>query len=188
MSHPIIEAAITASASEFHVGHDELMAPGRRRPIVFARQTACWVIRRRSSLSFPSIGRVFHQDHTTVMNAVRAVDMARDPLLRDGSRRVLATIDALHPRRHAPRHAMLGAMMTTEELHARIDSDFGYHSPSSDEIAAAHEQVRDLLARAAHELVDLCPDSRELDLALVKLEEAMFFANGVIARGQMLRA
>lgn len=188
MSHPLVDVAITTSADEFHVSHDELLIPSRRRPIVFARQTACWVIRKRTPLSFPAIGRVFRQDHTTVMNAVRTVDRARDPLLMEGSRRVLATVDAHHPRHRRPSHAMLDHMPAPGDLHARIDVDFGYHAPGSQEIIDAHTRVREILARAAHELVDICPDSRELSLALTKLEEAMFFANGIIARGQALRA
>lgn len=187
MHHPIVAVAIQSSASEFHVEHEELLGRSRKRPIVYARQTACWVLRRRTPMSFPAIARVFDQDHTTVMNAVRCVERAKDPWLRDGSRRVLHVVDERHPRPHRAVTVMMGDMPTAEELHARIDNDFGYHPPTTPEIAAAHERVREVLANAAHEIIDIIPDSRETSLFLTSMEVAMYHANAIIARGQALR-
>lgn len=137
-------------------------------------------------MSFPQIGRALDRDHTSVINAVRCVDRARDPVLREGARRVLTAVDAKHPRRAHVHHARLD-VVTATDLHERVDRDFGYHPPSTAEIIDAHEKVRAILATAAHQVIDLCPDSRELSLALTSLEEAMFWANGAIARTQTLR-
>jgi hypothetical protein len=59
---------------------------------------------------------------------------------------------------------------------------FGYHKPQDEQTVEAHEAVREIMMGAADEVSSLCPPSRELALALTKLEEAMFWANAAIAR------
>lgn len=59
---------------------------------------------------------------------------------------------------------------------------FGYHPPSNDSIVKAHEQVRERCLDLAYGFTTLVPTSRELSLAITKLEEAMFWANAGIAR------
>lgn len=61
---------------------------------------------------------------------------------------------------------------------------FAYHPPSSEEVATKHQQVRYAAELLAATYTDLCPESRELALALTKLEEAMFWANAAVARHQ----
>jgi hypothetical protein len=68
------------------------------------------------------------------------------------------------------------------ELLKRVRNDFKHHPPKDEDTVAAHEQVRSVLHLTANELIGLCPESRELSLALTKLEEAMFWANAAIAR------
>ena len=187
----IVEDAINISAEEFNVGPSELLGRTRTQPVAFARHSAVWVIRQRSSLSLPAIGRYFDRDHTTVLSSCRAVERGTPPTLREGARRVLAAVDAKrakhHPRLAHLRHGRL-QHVSIEDLHARIDNAFGYHPPSTPEIVKAHEQVREILASAAHKIVDLVPDCPELDIALHNLELAMFSANGGIARTQSLRS
>ncbi len=65
-----------------------------------------------------------------------------------------------------------------------LDNNFKHHPPSSILIANAHGAVRKELRSMATELTDLCPESPELNMALTKLEEAMFWANAAIARYQ----
>lgn len=66
----------------------------------------------------------------------------------------------------------------------RIKNDFQYHKPHSDNQTDRYGVVRGMLHDAAHRLLTLCPPSRELSLALTKLEEAMFWANASIARNE----
>lgn len=73
---------------------------------------------------------------------------------------------------------------TSRNLHQRIEHDFSYHPPSTDEIRFRHEQVRENLKGVAQVLVALTFPSREQSLMLTKLEEAMFWANASIARHQ----
>ena len=53
------------------VTHEAICSHSRQRPLVTARQTAMYVIRELTDLSYPAIGRLFgNRDHTTVIHAV----------------------------------------------------------------------------------------------------------------------
>lgn len=71
-----------------------------------------------------------------------------------------------------------------DALRKRIENDFIYHQPNSNEVIEAHEFIRKEAKHLAHELVEHCPYSRELSLALTSLEETMMWANAAIARNQ----
>ena len=68
---------------------------------------------------------------------------------------------------------------TKEELNNR----FTYHAPKPGQ-PAKYEFIRGFARDMAGVLVNECPDSRELSLALTKLEEAVMWANASIARGE----
>ena len=52
-----------------------LCGKSRQRPLVTARQIAMYVVRERTDLSYPAIGRLFGgRDHTTVMHAVAKIE------------------------------------------------------------------------------------------------------------------
>jgi hypothetical protein len=67
------------------------------------------------------------------------------------------------------------------------DSDlkhrFQFHPADAMNTQEAHKAVREICLDAAVEINDLLPDGREKSLAITKLEEAMFWANAGIARG-----
>ena len=69
--------------------------------------------------------------------------------------------------------------MTKEELSKR----FTYHPPKNDQ-AERYERIRKLAGQVAMYLNDNVPDSRELSLALNKLEEVVFWSNAAIARNE----
>lgn len=70
--------------------------------------------------------------------------------------------------------------MTPEELQNR----FSYHAPNSWQVDA-YQALRDK-ARELAELMDsLCPDSRELSVAMTQLETSIFWANAAIARNPL---
>jgi hypothetical protein len=58
---------------------------------------------------------------------------------------------------------------------------FTFH-PASPEQAQSYTEIRSLAFDLAKRLDELCPDSRELSLALTHLEDAVFWANAAIAR------
>lgn len=72
--------------------------------------------------------------------------------------------------------------MSKEELLARIKHNHVCHPADTEQKRDNHEAVRDWTYDCAEALIDVCPEGRELFLALTKLEEAMFWANAAIAR------
>jgi hypothetical protein len=66
---------------------------------------------------------------------------------------------------------------TPEELENR----FTYHKPSEEQ-AQTYYDIRDTARNVAYHLCAVCPDSRELSLALTALDEVVFWANAAVAR------
>lgn len=62
-----------------------------------------------------------------------------------------------------------------------IENNFRYHSPKPGQ-PEMYEELRRNAKDLALLFDALCPDSRELSLALTKLEEAVMWANASIAR------
>jgi len=58
---------------------------------------------------------------------------------------------------------------------------FTWHKPFGSQ-PERYEMIREMALDFANYLVRDCPDSRELSLALTKVEEAVFWANAAIAR------
>jgi len=67
--------------------------------------------------------------------------------------------------------------MNSSDLHNR----FIYHSPHDNQ-PEVYASIRNQAHDFAMSLNGLCPESRELSLAITKLEECVFWANASIAR------
>lgn len=66
---------------------------------------------------------------------------------------------------------------------------FQFHPADSDNKKEAHEEVRRVCLEAADKIVELTgAESREQSTSVTKLEEAMFWANAALARGDGPRA
>ncbi len=65
----------------------------------------------------------------------------------------------------------------------RLDQNFTYHSPHEGQ-PERYERLRSQTKELANLLCTNCPPSRELSLALTKLEEGVFWANAAIARNE----
>lgn len=63
-----------------------------------------------------------------------------------------------------------------------LENRFTYHPIDSEGAALIHEAIRRTALRFAQELVDHCPQSRELSLAITALEEVVCWANASVAR------
>jgi hypothetical protein len=61
---------------------------------------------------------------------------------------------------------------------------FTYHPPFGDQ-PQRYEDIRRNAYSLAGFILASCPDSRELSLALTKLEECVFWANASIARNEV---
>lgn len=69
------------------------------------------------------------------------------------------------------------------DLNKQIENNFRYHSPKAGQ-PEKYTALRDEAKILAHSFIDICPESRELSLALTKLEEAVMWANAAIARNE----
>jgi hypothetical protein len=73
--------------------------------------------------------------------------------------------------------------MANSDILADLANRFTYHKPFGSQ-PVRYEVIRDHARGLATMLVELCPPSRELSLALTKLEESIFWANASIARNE----
>ena len=56
-----------------------------------------------------------------------------------------------------------------------------YHPPKSDVQRSAHKHVNHVCETAGDKLFRVCPKSPELDMALMKIQEARMWANAALA-------
>ena len=73
----------------------------------------------------------------------------------------------------------------SERVAQQIENNFRYHAPVP-ELGQTERYVRlrDATGNLANLMATNCPESRELSVALTKLEEAVMFANAAIARNE----
>ena len=77
---------VDATAREFEIERDELLARSRRPPLAHARQVAMYLARELTDHSLPEIGRgIGGRNHTTVLHAVNSVSasLQDDPSVRN---------------------------------------------------------------------------------------------------------
>jgi chromosomal replication initiator protein len=79
-SQPLsVEDIQRAVCAHFHLRTSDLTSKDRHRTVAFARHVAMFLCKQRLRCSFPELGRAFgNRDHTTVMSAVRKIDVQRD--------------------------------------------------------------------------------------------------------------
>jgi hypothetical protein len=63
-----------------------------------------------------------------------------------------------------------------------LKNRFKFHPATTDERIDNHENIRRMCLELAIKLDDMCPDGRELSLAVKNLEYVMFWANAAVAR------
>lgn len=65
-------------AHAYSITVDDLTGRDRHKNTAEARLVAYWLLRTRTRLSFPEIGKVLGKDHTSVMSGVRKCGVRRD--------------------------------------------------------------------------------------------------------------
>lgn len=68
-----------------------------------------------------------------------------------------------------------------QKLAEDLQTRFTYHAPKASQ-PERYQVIRDNALDLAQIMVIHCPESRELSLAITKLEEAVMWANSAIAR------
>ena len=74
--------------------------------------------------------------------------------------------------------------MSKEELRSRTIHNLSLHPPGDAGVGHRMDVVQANARSFANVVIDVCPESRELSLALTALEEATQWAIGAIARNQ----
>lgn len=84
---------INRVSAHFQVPVEILKGNKRTHEIVFPRQIACYLIRKHTKLSYPSIGRQLWKHHTAVIYAVQRIEQMRavSPELDDLLKRLAAS-------------------------------------------------------------------------------------------------
>lgn len=73
-------------------------------------------------------------------------------------------------------------MANKVDLHDQVDRSHSYHRPEFQETMDAMGELREGFRQLGHQLVDMCPFSRELSLALTNLDDANMWAIAALAR------
>lgn len=68
--------------------------------------------------------------------------------------------------------------------HDEVFNRFRYHRPSTEDTFLKHEAIRTRCELLAAALLEICPESRELNLALTSLDQVCMWANAAVARHQ----
>ena len=74
---------------------EQMKTKCRKRELNDVRQTAMWIIRKGTSMSFYDVGKIFNRHHATVLHAVRNVEnmIETDNMYRAGVEQILNHID-----------------------------------------------------------------------------------------------
>jgi len=72
------EMILRAVCREYEVTIPQLTAKSRKRKVVEPRHVACYLLRKYAHWVWEEIGTEFNRDHTTAMNAYRAVQDRMD--------------------------------------------------------------------------------------------------------------
>jgi len=81
------------------------------------------------------------------------------------------------------KRTVVGSYHPSEQQISQIQKAFTYHPPQDGQ-RERYEEIRDKFGELACRLTALCPPSRELSLAMTKIEEAVMWANASIARNE----
>mgnify|MGYP004452903423 CR=1 FL=1 len=68
-----LQMAAQAVAKAFEVDADDILGRRRTEPLVFARQTAYWLIKIGMGYTYCKVGRMFDRDHGGIMHGIKRV-------------------------------------------------------------------------------------------------------------------
>lgn len=60
---------------EMRIAPNVMLGPSRKRVITVIRQRIMWELRQQRCMSLQAIARIFSRDHTTVIHALRKIEM-----------------------------------------------------------------------------------------------------------------
>jgi chromosomal replication initiator protein len=89
-----IELIIVHVSSFYEVPIDRVFARTRKREVIEARYALIWILGKNMGMSLKKIGKMFNQDHTTILKAQRKVKNLMDvyPDYKEQIGRLIKTI------------------------------------------------------------------------------------------------
>lgn len=81
-----VQRALHAIEEDQVVDRADIFGRVNRPDAIRARHLLMWVVRTHTGASYPTLGRLFGRDHTSVINACRRVD--RSPRLTEAAHRI----------------------------------------------------------------------------------------------------
>lgn len=75
-------------------------------------------------------------------------------------------------------------MSPSARLVNQVANAFVHHAPLDDSQTERYGAIRQAMRQLAEQLIQDCPESRELSVALTRLEESMMWAIAAIARNE----
>ena len=94
---PTPSIIITQVCKFYSVEESTIRGTLKSKGVTEARQVACYLIRKMTNLSLPDIGKEFNRDHTTILYAIRKVEMALkkgDSNIQNNLRDITANINS----------------------------------------------------------------------------------------------
>jgi len=79
---------------------------------------------------------------------------------------------------------MAKVLAPSEPMIVRVEKEFTYHPPETQEVRAQHEAVNQMFIAFARGIIKYVPEGRELSLVITALQEARMWANAGIALNQ----
>ena len=58
----------------FNTTPDEIQSQNRKQDLVFARHMFCYLCRKHLKMTYLSIGKILHRDHSTIINSVQVYE------------------------------------------------------------------------------------------------------------------
>ncbi len=135
------------------------------------------------------LGMFFQQDSTQVAKAMvealcKVADLTSEELQFRSDAKAAGIDDVDLSKISALEVEVLGSLEVYEGYHGSdLDNTFTYHAPKTGQ-TDRYEVIRDIQRQFAEALGRLCPQSRELDNAMDRLNEVGFWANASIARNE----
>lgn len=66
---------IRAGSEAFDFSIERLVSPTRKKDVVRVRNICMYIMRKKYELTLHAIGKLFNRDHTSVIHAIRSVDI-----------------------------------------------------------------------------------------------------------------
>lgn len=73
----VIKTAITTVCKDYNISYEDIMSRSRKRSIVLPRMVLMYKL-YQTGFTLMEVGTIFNKDHTTVIHAIRLVEMQKD--------------------------------------------------------------------------------------------------------------